>query len=326
MISFDTFSESDFDEISAFHKKSFEKNSYQSNPEYLKWLYVSNPHRSSDTMGWIARDAERRIVGCIHVMYLPAEYQGKKLAVHSLQNLTVDQDLRSGAGMILVKRALRKSDIAIFPGVFNQLEQTYRALNYQAISGFWGKRILRPAAVGWGLVSSQFGLKRSLPKKIESKLGSLSDPTPAQLDDLAGRMCELSDNRICWTNALLKWRFFSNNGPRNLLFIDDQDPQSYCVVAIAMRKNICLARLVEFGQNVEFIKQVMAKLKGAGVELCLSYAAAEAGKASLRKCKFSKMKKQPTSFLKFKPKKDFECSFLITGGSTDVGQESLGAF
>ncbi|MEM7785696.1 MAG: hypothetical protein AAF623_20285, partial [Planctomycetota bacterium] len=130
MISFTTFSESDFEEICAYHKKSFEKNSYQSNPDYLNWLYVSNPHRPIETMGWLARDAEQKIVGCIHVMYLPAKYQGRKLVVHSLQNLTVDEDLRSGAGLILVKRALRKSDIAIFPGVFNQLEQTYRALNY----------------------------------------------------------------------------------------------------------------------------------------------------------------------------------------------------
>lgn len=326
MISFDTFSESDFDEISAFHKKSFEKNSYQGNPDYLAWLYVSNPHRPKDTMGWIARDAQRRIVGCIHVMYLPAEYNGQQLVVHSLQNLTVDEDLRSGAGMILVKRALRGSDVAIFPGVFNQLEQTYRALNYTAITGFWGKRILRPASVGWGLVSSKFGLKRDLPKKIKSKLGPLSDPSSDQLDDLTKRMTALSDNRICWTNALLRWRFFSNNGPKNLLFINEQDPQAYCVVAVGMRRNICLARLVEFGQNTDYINQVISQLKSAGAELCLSYAASEIGKSSLRECKFSKMKRQPTSFLKFKPKSDFKSNFLITGGSTDVGQESLGAF
>ncbi|MEM9943944.1 MAG: hypothetical protein AAF939_20455 [Planctomycetota bacterium] len=228
--------------------------------------------------------------------------------------------------MILVKRALRKSDVAIFPGVFNQLEQTYRALNYDPITGFWGKRILRPVSLGWGLISSKFGHKRSLPAKIEKELGWRSRPDSAQLDDLAERMCELSDNRICWTKDLLKWRFFSNDGPRNLLFIDDQDSQAYCVVAVGMRRNVCLARLVEFGQNTDFINQVIAKLKRVGAELCLSYTSSMAGKRSLRKCKFSKTKKQPTSFLKFRPNNDFKCKFLITGGSTDVGQESLGAF
>ncbi len=269
------------------------------------------------------------------MMYLGAEQDGRALRIHSLQNLIVDEEYRSGAGIMMVKQAMQAADITLFPGVAPELAKAYKAMKYPEVKSFWGRKVLRPTGVAWGLVTEKLGRTRPDMRIERGQVEALTrrdgievygDPDDATLSELAMAMCErdscLQAISVLWTAQALRWRFFSEHGPFHLLFMSS-DQQSYCIASIGLRRNVRIARLVEMSSccNEEFFKLVLRRLKSLGVELSLSYAGRDAERGVLLKLGYCEMPVNATSFVVGKV-----CSerpFALTGGATDVGLESL---
>ena len=322
MISFAQYTSADLEQLTQFHRKSFGANSYQANPNYLTWLYDENPNGPSIPTGWIARDETGTIVGCIHTMHLTAGNQ--ETVILSLQNLIVDEEYRGGVGMLLVKRALKNAGIAIFPGVANDLAETYRAIRYEEVSTFWGRMPLRPLRVLFGLGMAKLGVQRALPQKLLTHLQD-NRPTRDQISELSNRLANRPGNHIDWTPETVAWRFFSDTGPKHLLFMDPSNPEAFCVVSVGMRRNVCVVRPIDFGSNVEFLKSTLATLKADGAELCLAYGANDAARDTLQKLGVPELKNVTTSFVKRHSRCQLRDDFGLSAASTDLGFESIGA-
>ncbi len=324
----------DFGRVQSFHRRVYGADSYQANSHYLRWLYLDNPFREMEPTCLAAVSTEGAVVGCIHVMRLAAEQEGRAMRIHSLQNLIVDEEYRSGAGILMVKQAMQAADITLFPGVAPELAKAYKALKYPEVESFWGRKLLRPMGVAWGLVTQKLGHARPDMRIERGQVEGLTrdgievfgDPDDTILSELAMAMRERDSCRqaiaVLWTAQALRWRFFSEHGPFHLLFMSD-DRNSYCIASLGLRRNVRIARLVEMSNccNEGFFKLVLQRLKSLGAELSLSYASRNAERDILLKLGYYQMPANATSFVVGKG--CLERQFALTGGATDVGLESL---
>ncbi len=323
MISCARISPEDWEDVLAFQVRAFGKEAYQAQEGYLCWLYQENPFAPSELAGWVARDtqADGGVVGVIHTMHLPAVGPGGAMSVHSLQNLYVAEHQRGGLGMLLVKRALKGADITLFPGVAPDLANIYQAIRYHEIDTFWGRKLLRPVGIGVGMGLGKLGIVRSAPH------AALLGVTPSQtlIEVLCDRLRRQAQSAtqiyVAWTPELVRWRFFSDNGPRHALFIDPDTPQAFCLASVGMRHNVQVMRLIEYGDDRAFLADAMARLRRAGCELALCYAARPGAREMVQALGFGPVAPQPTSFVKARG--GGAPDILTTPGMTDLGFESL---
>lgn len=311
--------------LCAFHAASYGASSYQANPDYLRWLYHENPAGADVPKGWIARGDDGGIVGCVHLMYLRGGSGGQPLHVHSLQNLVVDEKLRAGVGMLLVKRALRGADIAIFPGVAAALADVYRAIRYDEVPTFWGRRILRPVATALGMALGRLEVERKLPREVTRRLRTGADVPAGQIELLARRMNERPGALIGWSPELIEWRFFSKRGPRHLLYLDEAGAGGHCIVSVGIRRNARVARLIDFGDDLPFLRSVLRDLRSCGMEVVLAFAASDADRRTLTSLGLNALPASPTSFLKRSSRAGEIGGFRLCSAVTDIGFEGIGS-
>ena len=60
------FKESLIDSYNKFVLKNFGRNSYQSNSEYINWLYFKNPYGRGYSDFLLVLDKSKNVVGCVH--------------------------------------------------------------------------------------------------------------------------------------------------------------------------------------------------------------------------------------------------------------------
>ena len=274
------------------------------------------------------------MVGCIHIMCLGAEHDGRSLRIHSLQNLIVDEEYRAGMGIMMVKQAMKGADIIVFPGVAQALASAYKAMKYPEANSFWGRKVLRPVGVAWGLLGERLGRYRKemhIARHRIERIGRgaveiLTYPDDTILDALATAIIKrdrmLQTMPILWTVQALRWRFFSPCGPFHLLFLS-ADRQSFCIASLGLRRNVRVARLIEIADSpqLSFSRQVLGLLKSLGAELSLSYAGRDAEKNTLVSLGYSEVPDTATSFVVGKIPLEWPLS--LTSGATDVGLESI---
>ena len=324
----------EFGRIQAFHRRVYGASSYQASANYLQWLYVDNPFQDSDPTCLTAVTEDGTVVACIHVMFLSAEHEGRSLRIHSLQNLIVDEEYRAGMGIMMVKQAMKAADITVFPGVAPALAKAYKAMKYPEVKSFWGRKVLRPVGVAWGLLGERLGRHRQemhITRHRIERMGRgavevLAYPDDGILDALATAMIArdraLQTTPILWTAQALRWRFFSPRGPFHLLFLS-ADRQSFCIASLGLRRNVRVARLIEMADSppLAFSRCVLGLLKLLGAEMSLSYAGRDAEKSTLVSLAYAEVPDTATSFVVGKA--PLEWPLALTSGATDVGLESL---
>jgi hypothetical protein len=335
MLTVRRYNDADEEHILAFHREFFGDNSYQATSAYLQWLYRDNPFQESEPPCFILHENDDTIVGCIHSMALSAVSPTKTYRVRSFQNLVVDTAYRGGAGMILVKRALKDADVVVFPGVGGVLANAYRAMKYREISSFWSRKLLRPVWAAVGVLRSKLGKERR-GFKLHPHCPALSAQTGLTIETrpseqtleriatlLAERDCVSGSLPVLWNSSALRWRFFNINGPVHLLFMSNLHDE-FSIVSIGMRRNVCVARPIEIGSgcSIGFLESIFHCLRVMGVEMLLAYTGRVREQNMFLRLGFSEMTQRSSSFVVTSKGCDLDFS-TITPGSTDLGFEGF---
>ena len=281
MIRFRAFQQSDSDAVRALSREQYGEDSYQADVRYFDWLYRANPS-ARGSQDCLVADQDGKIVGAIHRMVLAGHGGSSDKVVLSLQNHFMAPDARSGAGLLLLKRATRDGDVAFSPGVQGRLAESYRRLDYTEIPGFWFTRPLNAARVVRDLVGSRFKTRSSFSvrmARLSARYPDLvltPDPSAELLDALVAVMVEatsVSDaTRVAWTQDLVRWRYFSQGGPRHLLVYCPRSGD-IAVLAFGVRKGVRVVRVMEMHMRngTGFIDDVLRVGRSAGAGLALAF-------------------------------------------------------
>lgn len=281
MIRFRAFQPSDLDAVLALSRAQYGADSYQADVRYFDWLYRANPC-GRGTQDCLVADQDGAVVGAIHRMVLAGRGDGQDKIVLSLQNHFMTPDARSGAGLLLLKRATRDGDVAFSPGVQGRLAESYRRLDYNEITGFWFTRPLNAARVARDLVVSRLKPRRNFTVRMARlsacypNLVLTPDPFQELLETLVAAMVEATTSNdathIAWTQDLVRWRYFSKGGPRHLLV---HCPRSgdIAVLAFGIRRGVRVVRVMEVHarNGTGFIDQVLRIARSAGAGLALAF-------------------------------------------------------
>lgn len=226
--------------------------------------------------------------------------------------------------MALVKRAMRGADLSVFPGVVGALADTYRAIRYEEVKTFWGRSITSPVRAGFGMALAKARIKRSLPAKLQSLLARSAEASAERDDILAERLSAREGNIVAWSPELVRWRFFSRNGPRHLVWYERREAERYCIVSVGIRHGVVAARLIEFGADVSFLAGVVGELKSSGIEMILAFGSPVAGRQTLSALGLQSLENPPVSFIKRNSPAHQAGPIELSGALTDVGFESIG--
>lgn len=334
MISFSSFTQDDAEALRNFHERSFGPASYQALAGYTDWLYGQNPMQVSAPAAILAKSEGGAIVGCIHAMALSSKQDDRPIRIQSLQNLILDNEYRTGHGMLLVKRSLKNADVTIFPGVAEPLAKAYRVMKYPELDTFWGRKVLRPVSAALSLARGKIGQIRpalaiSADRIKEATVAGLrvcSRPNMAVLSDLCSALAERDEREkrttVNWTPEALNWRFFSPDGPSHILVLSEKR-EDFCIVSIGIRHNVSVARLVEYNaaSKAGFLASVLVLVRNLGVETSLAFGSGPNDIRILHDLGFSGKAQGNTSFVVSKVK--LSPAFGLTAGATDIGFESF---
>ena len=330
MISFEPFDPStDLGPLLAFSATWFGRDAYQGSEQYLRWLYEDHPFARGFKDCLLAKDENGRIVGCIHKFPLPCEVDGRRLTLASLQNLMIDKKMRSGPGILLLRRAIKGEQLALAPGVIGALREVYRRFGYYEVPSFWFKRVLSPIRAVAQLVSQRIGRPltrmRLSRRQAVHPMQSTTEPDREVIACLAERMQAQSVKhgrvRLGWTPELVQWRFFAPDGPRNLL-LGNPALNEYCVASFGVRHGFTTARLLEYEDNgrASFMNDVIAVFRRAGAAVALSYTTFDDVRDRLSATGWQLIKDRPSSFViggQLGP------SLRPSAAATDVGFEAF---
>jgi hypothetical protein len=313
----------------AFHKQQYGEYAYQASLEYISWLYDDNPCSWQSSPEILKDAAAGTVRGCIHTMSLPALMDTAVIEIASLQNLIVEPELRGGAGQILVKRAVRKAGLAVFPGVAGDLVESYRALRYCEVASFWGRQILRPARLALALSLEHAG-KHSPAWSISTKpidrwrakgynisiefqpeMMSWFEPT---------KLTANYNTRVVWTDELVTWRFFSDRGPKHIAF---SDSRNFAICSVGVRRNARVARIISFNESMsrEFYNDLVRFIKELGADMILSLVGSTKSHRLLLSFGIRDLVAGPVSFVK--SARGVKAEYQLSAADTDFGLEAL---
>lgn len=305
MISFEPFNlYSDLDPLLAFSATWFGRNAYQASARYLHWLYEEHPATRGFEDCLLAKDRSGHIVGCIHKFLIPCDIDGRRLTLASLQNLMIDEKMRSGPGILLLRRSIKGEELALAPGVSGALREVYRRFGYHEIPSYWFRRVLLPMQAGVQLVSRKIGMPltrtRLSRRPAATSVQVTTEPHRDVVAWLAQRMQAQSANhgrvRLAWTPELVQWRYFAPGGPRHLLVGNPAD--AFCVASFGVRHGFTAARLVEYEDNgrASFMDDVITVLRRAGAAVALAYTTYDDVRDRLCATGWWLLKDRPSSF------------------------------
>ncbi len=297
---------------------------YQQMRRYLDWLYRANPAGRGYADCLVARRGEA-IVGAIHRMQLPLTGPDGALSLAVLHNHFVADDIRSGPGVLLLRRAVKDVDIGFAPGVQAPLDGIYRRLGFAEQPGWWLVRPLRPFLAAWQAARARLGGGGSLRVDLArlaacaAPLRVTGEPDTGELTRVAEamRVAAPGEARVDWTPALLRWRYFDPNGPRHLL-VSDSTGSAMAVVALGRRRGVATARVLElFDADARFVRRLHRLLRRAGAAVGLSFTA-DPAVADLLKGAGWRVRGNGTFSFRGGP-----VPLAVSPGATDVGFEAF---
>jgi len=268
----------DADALLQASARHFGSEGYQHLPRYLEWLYRANPVGRGTSDCLVAR-RDGAIVGCMHRMRLPLAGNEAPDDFAVLHNHFVAEELRSGPGVLLLRRAVKNLGVGFAPGVQAPLDQVYRRLGFVEHPGFWLMRTLSPIAAGVQLARARTigpGPLRIDVARLQRRFGDLSitaNPDDETIADLcrAMRRDTTGEAAVPWTIELVRWRYFHPLGPRHLL-VKAPGGTASAVFSLGKRRGLTVARLLEsHSADPRFLGQVMRVMRAAGAAMGLVF-------------------------------------------------------
>lgn len=327
-----------FGAYSAFAERAWGGGAYQSTATYLDWLYGGDP--SGVRYDFLLATSGVKVIGCIHKLRLPWKGAGESADVPALHNWIVEEDARSGVGLVLLTKALRSEQHAFVSSAAGELATIYRKLRCEQIDASWYRRILRPVAGGMRLAASRASGRSwpwlDLARRIERLCGerggdvavasSLSD---REVEDVVAHIDRLAADRWhpAWTPHAFRWRFFHPRGPRHVSIALTAAPEERLIVSLGVQGGLATARVVESlvsspsGARTLF-DGAAAALARAGFHVLLNYCAHPVVNAHLRDAGWRPYRAQP-SFIGHGRKARAFSRVAFHGSAGDFGFEAF---
>ena len=273
------FEDSFFENYQKFTWKHFGELSYQAKKNYIHWLYQENPLslKKEDFLLGIS-ESQNHVVGCIHKMRLPWNYQKNLIDVPALHNLMVDENYRHGIGFMLVMASVANEQHALMPGVGQPFIEFYQRLKYQKVTASWYIKLLKPFQGGFFYTSNKFFNYSSKARYFDRSkhnhsrsinFSTTTSPDNTMLEQIAGAI-NLKDPKLIspWWNAeQLKWRFFHPFGPKHILIYErfTETIKNFAILSLGPHRGINIARiLVLNSSSSESLKQLIGSIKTVG--------------------------------------------------------------
>jgi hypothetical protein len=319
------------DDLLRFSRAVFGERSYQGTRRYLDWLYAGNP-LSRGLSDCLVAVEDGKIVGCMHRMRLPLAGAGGAGILDSLQNHIVSPDVKSGVGLMLLRRSAKEAEVAFSPGVNARLAEAYRQLRHPEVPTFWLQKTLRPAKA-----AAQYALARAFPARREGaavlsparaqravgKGATVSVvPGEAELQAMAtamtARFAALGKPHVAWTPGIVRWRYFAANGPASLL-VGTPGAGPWAVLSYGVRNGVSLARLMEFedGGDPAFLRTVLRAARGIGAAALFGYTTEPEVKDRLVAARLKLRADPPFSFVLGAP------ALAVGAAAADLGFEAI---
>lgn len=318
------------DDLLGFSRAVFGERSYQGTNDYLQWLYRENPFAKGIGDCLVAIE-DGAVVGCMHRMRLPCAGLAGVDELTSLQNHIVAPTVKSGVGLMLLRRSAKEAALAFSPGVNARLAMAYRQLGHAEVPTHWLWKPLRPFKAAAQLALARIfparreGTALLDPAKARAALGrdtaATTRPGEAELRAMAEAMSRPGPEGVpyvAWTPELVRWRYFSETGPASLL-VGTPGASPWAVLSYGVRNGLSVARLMEYEEEGDpgFMKTVLAAAKAVGAAAIFSYATGEGLKARLVAAGWRPKKDPPFSFVIKAP------ALAIGAAAADLGFEAI---
>ena len=320
----------------AFCDREFGPGTYQGRRDYLQWLYVDNPSGKGFTDCLVAAQASGEIIGCIHKLRMPWQVGPKgAITMPSLHNLMVTEAFRGGTGFFLLRAAVTDESHALVPGVVGNLVQAYERMKYQKIHTRWYRRVVRFDRATWQTLMHKAGRpepQRRVPTELNRSMHGLrvtSRPDDESIRAIAVALAPRTKGaepfvaHVDWSAAVVKWRFFSDRGPRHVVASDEADG-TFAILSLGPRHGVTVARMIAWSPTVvsaSFLERIRRVAATQGAAALLAYDARPDDAASLAGAGWQPMASPPQSFVYVRDKQ--QLSLDLDGGATDLGLEAM---
>ncbi len=324
----------------AFANRAWGDGCYQGTRRYLSWLYESTRSPMPRPEDFLVAVSRGSVVGCMHKMRLVWKIEGQLVEVPALHNWIVDEQFRSGVGLVLLTKAMRSDKHAYISSAAGDLATVYRKLKCQELQASWYRKVLRPVAGGLRLGLHRLTkyersttrvpkrLARMTSRSTSGPIEIVTDPTERDLEQMCASLSDAAGaaSHPHWTAASFRWRFFDPLGPRHICM---RGPSGeFALVAIGVRQGLTAARLVEMNLGAPdrarvLVAGMLRLLKKLGVHVLLAYSAHPTVNARLREAGWSALVGAQPSFLYHAPRELPFSNLAFNGSAADFGFEAM---
>lgn len=227
-----------------FAKLNFGRYSYQSQAEYIEWLYNQNPFSGSYDNFLIVLDEFYNIVGCVHTLAFKARSLSNAenvIDIKSVHNLMVDKNHRNGVGFLLLMSILKQKKPFMVPAVVGDLSKSYKNLGCDTIRCYWGAKSLIPHFKAF--------LKRVSGISIDSEISKIdrfANDSGIVIESFETQyLCDFLSRHsggFIISQDFIKWRLFTQK--KSIFILWDAEKTSLVVIAIGKRSGVPIARVV----------------------------------------------------------------------------------
>lgn len=329
-----------------FAKSAFGGAAYQGLPAYLRWLYDESPlSRGRDRDFHLAVTAEGDVAGCIHVLRTTWALRNDIIVVPSPHNTIVLPEHRSGAGGLLIARALRGEPHVFIPGAVGEVASLLKRLDFVEAPTEWRSRWLRPlaAAVRLGYYRASGRAlsftRRDLVEDVSSGArGGLrwrveSPANAGELSEIVSFANDCWSDRVFaqyWTSDVYFWRFFHPLGPRHSLLTARRGGQlaGYVVLSLGMHHGLMVARVIDARHVTdadfhELMRMAAAHARARGAHLLLAMCGETRQRNLLGATGWASWKRAPLTLVKHRGDEVGQGDSAFSASAGDYGLEAL---
>ena len=238
------FKESLTDSYNKFVLRNFGRNSYQSNSEYINWLYFKNPYGRGYSDFLLALDNSKNVAGCVRkIRYEILNTEtNTKYSCTSIHNLMVDIEHRNGVGFLLIRDFLKNEKSFLIPGVIGMLSDSYKNLGSKPLKSFWGFKMINPNL--FKLLKRMLGLRITREEVISNCNFVLRDGVQIEFD-FNKDLIEILNNKfssLIFTEEYLRWRLFDDK-KLSTIILWSKDRKSLIMMSIGKRRRVPVGRI-----------------------------------------------------------------------------------
>lgn len=272
------------------------------------------------------------MVGCMHRMRLPLAGAGGADELASLQNHIVSPDVKSGVGLMLLRRSAKEAAVAFSPGVNARLAEAYRQLRHPEVPTWWLWKPLRPVKAALQLALARVSparregtavldaarARRAVAKAAAVTVRPGEPELQAMAEAMTRRFAASGAPHVAWSADLVRWRYFADNGPASLL-VGTPGAGPWAVLSYGVRNGLSVARLMEDEEQGDstFMRTVLRAARGLGAAALFGYTTEASVKDRLVAAGWKLRRDAPFSFVLGAP------ALAVGAAAADLGFEAL---